>query len=198
MQISININIIDQGEKWKVVDVAPSYLVSNFGNIRKVLKSGKQKNIKTRLDKDGYNIVGLSHNGIVKTYKVHRLVAQAFVEKENENQVLVDHINHVKTDNHYMNIRWATPGQNNQNRSKSLNTSSLYKGVSYSKQRNKWLAQITINGKNKHLGYFISEKAAARAYNAKAIEIFKKFAWLNNVSDDEEDESDEEINIYNS
>jgi hypothetical protein len=42
--------------------------------------------------------------------------------------------------------------------------SSKYKGVSWYKNRNKWVSQIKINGKNKHLGYFDCELAAAKSY----------------------------------
>ena len=41
---------------------------------------------------------------------------------------------------------------------------SKYKGVSWEKNRNKWRTQIKINGKNKNLGYFISEEQAHEIY----------------------------------
>jgi len=42
--------------------------------------------------------------------------------------------------------------------------SSQYKGVCWRKQNQKWVAQITIDGKNKHLGLFPTEEAAHQAY----------------------------------
>ena len=43
---------------------------------------------------------------------------------------------------------------------------------------------IKLDGKNIHLGYFTSEKDAAKAYNVKAKELSKYFR-LNEISDDE-------------
>lgn len=51
--------------------------------------------------------------------------------------------------------------------------SSKYKGVSWHKQRNKWLASIKINGKQKNLGYFKCELAAAVVYQKELIKLNK-------------------------
>lgn len=40
-----------------------------------------------------------------------------------------------------------------------------YKGVSWSNKKNKWQAEITENGKKKHLGYFNDQLEAAEAYD---------------------------------
>lgn len=52
----------------------------------------------------------------------------------------------------------------------SQKKSSKYKGVSWHKSRNKWRAQITINGKRKHLGYFSEEYDAHLAYE-RALDL---------------------------
>jgi len=46
---------------------------------------------------------------------------------------------------------------------KSTVTSSIYKNVSYSKERNRWIAQITINGKRTYVGTFETEIEAGNA-----------------------------------
>ncbi len=48
---------------------------------------------------------------------------------------------------------------------------SKYKGVCFHKGTNKWVAQITINGKKKHIGLFPTEALAHQAYQAKLKEI---------------------------
>ena len=60
-------------------------------------------------------------------------------------------------------------------------TSSQYKGVSFHKKSRKWRAEIKFNGSAIRLGHFTNEEDAARAYNAKAIELCSEFANLNPV-----------------
>lgn len=90
---------------WKTIDVEPNYEVSDLGEVRN--KSTKQ--IKSlRLDRNGYLRVTLYPSG--KTYSIHRLVATAFLFK-NEGDV-VNHKNGVKTDNHVDNLEWCTHQEN--------------------------------------------------------------------------------------
>ena len=63
------------------------------------------------------------------------------------NKPIVDHINNNKLDNNIRNLRFVTHQENNMNRKLSSKNTSNFKGVSFSKQRNKWCAQIKINGK---------------------------------------------------
>jgi len=100
-----------------------------------------------------------------------------FLLKSNKGRI--DHINHDGLDNRKINLRDCTPSENAQNGRSHRDSVSKYKGVSWFKRDNKWKAQISINGKNKHLGYFLSEEEAARAYDAKAKELHKEFAYLN-------------------
>lgn len=64
------------------------------------------------------------------------------------------------------------------------NSSSKYKGVYFSSQTGKWRAQIKTGGKTKHLGLFVDESDAAKAYNKAAIEYFGKHAYQNIIGED--------------
>ena len=91
----------------------------------------------------------------------------------------VDHRNGNGLDNRRQNLRPCTPSQNHQNRRKARGCSSCFKGVSWNIQTQRWFASIRVNKKQKYLGRFLTEEAAARAYDQAALAAFGEFAWLN-------------------
>lgn len=92
---------------------------------------------------------------------------------------VVDHINGNKLDNRRANLRPATRSQNGANRRKSAGMSSRYKGVSWQRKTNKWVAALRCDQKWLRLGLFEVEEDAARAYDKVARETFGEFALLN-------------------
>lgn len=88
----------------------------------------------------------------------------------------IDHIDTVRTNNRRNNLRPATSQQNSHNMSISSANTSGYKGVTWSKQRNKWRATIDLNGKQRHLWFFEDPVWAHAAYIAAANENFGEFA----------------------
>ena len=94
----------------------------------------------------------------------------------------IDHIDKNGLNNQKSNLRFCTISENAMNQRKQRNTSSIYKGVCIDKPYGKWRSHIRINGKAIDLGSFTSEVEAAKAYNAKAIELFGEFANLNNFN----------------
>ena len=93
---------------------------------------------------------------------------------------LTDHVNRNGLDNRLCNLRICTPKQNCMNRRPTGKTSKR-KGVYYNSQKQKWIAQICYKRKriSTYIGSYITEKAAAKAYNAKALELFGEFAYCN-------------------
>jgi len=92
----------------------------------------------------------------------------------------VDHINRDGLDNRKCNLRICSASLNQANMiSKAPNKTSHYKGVSFKREYRKWVAQIQYRKKKYHLGYFMTEREAAAAYDKKAKELFKEFARLN-------------------
>lgn len=96
----------------------------------------------------------------------------------------IDHINRNKLDNRRTNLRLCSRGENNMNKSKALGLTSKYRGVSYrpkSNSKNPWVAYISKKGVRYELGYFKDENSAALAYNEKAKELWKDFAFQNEI-----------------
>lgn len=110
-----------------------------------------------------------------KKIHMHRLILGFQKNSEQE----IDHINGDELDNRRFNLRLCTHRQNSANRRKGCGTSSGYKGVTWDKATWKWMAQIMVNYRNIHLGRFIDEIAAARAYDVAARKHFGKFARTN-------------------
>lgn len=84
-----------------------NYRISKNGN---VFSKHSNKYIKSRV-LNGYNVIDLCNNGKIKTYTVHRLLAQTFIENPN-NYTVVNHINENKLDNKLANLEWVTQKEN--------------------------------------------------------------------------------------
>lgn len=67
--------------------------------------------MKLTLMPDGYLSVSLNKNGVKRQYRVHRLVAQAFLPNP-DNLPQVDHLNAKRTDNRVENLEWVTCSEN--------------------------------------------------------------------------------------
>ncbi len=123
----------------------------------------------------GYLYIGFSY----KLYLAHRLAWFWMTGKWPKNEI--DHINGVGVDNRWCNLREATRSQNMANNVKIKNNTSGYRGVSWHKNRNKYIANIRINNRLEYLGYYATPEKAAEAYNKAATEYFGKFARLNEL-----------------
>jgi hypothetical protein len=93
--------------------------------------------------------------------------------------MVIDHINHNGLDNRKENLRICTNAENVRNSRNSQNNTSGYKGVCWDKSNKKWKARIGKDYKQIHIGCFDILEEAARAYDAKAKELFGEYAQLN-------------------
>ena len=145
---NININIynckkccrdVDE-ELFKSIDGYDNYLVSNFGNVK---NSKTNKILKPGTHTQGYKQIILYKNGKSKSFKVHRLVGNAFLENP-DNKPMIDHIDENKANNNIKNLRWATSKDNSANQGKQINNKSGFKGVTFDKHANKYRALIFV------------------------------------------------------
>lgn len=122
-----------------------------------------------------------------KHISLHRYVLlgdEAFLKKGK-----VDHKNRNKKDNKKNNLRLVDARINSHNISKSKSgSSSKYLGVSFNVKSKVFIAYIYCDNEPYYCGSYKTEKEAARARNAKAIELHGDLANLNDISDDEEED----------
>lgn len=91
--------------------------VKGFEHLYAVSDSGyiwsfrRQKMLKPKIDRYGYEVVALSKGGKVYHRTVHRIVARAFIPNPG-NLPTVNHINEIKTDNRVSNLEWASVADN--------------------------------------------------------------------------------------
>lgn len=139
-----------------------------FANARRV----KVGDIAGRLYPKGYRQICI--NG--KSYAEHRLAFLYMNGEFPKNQV--DHINGVKDDNRWGNLREATSSENLYNVGKYSKNTSGFKGVDFVKGLNKWQARITVNGNRIHLGYFDKPDIAGNAYKEFSAKHHGEFSRI--------------------
>ncbi len=146
-------------ENWKSTDGSVNYEVSSFGRVR---NATTDRILEGNLNSNGYLNVALYKNGKMKTHYIHKLVAQEWIENP-DNKRCVDHINCNRTNRHRGNLGWATHSENTRNQKIRADTSSVYKGVCWDTNANKWKAQSRSmeNHKTKEL-FKTSEKQQRR------------------------------------
>ena len=111
-------------EEWKDISGYEGlYMVSNFGRVkslyREVDRKGlnilpvKEKILSFHFDKDGYHKVALNNKG-KKKFSVHRLVATAFINNDNNYPLVLHKIEQKPSYNYVGNLFWGTPLMNMQ------------------------------------------------------------------------------------
>ncbi len=121
------LEIETEKEIWKdVVGYEGLYQVSNLGRVKSLARSvishytdrkpivttnRKERIMKQFLYKTGYLYTGLAKNRVKKKYKIHRLVAMAFIPNP-ENKPMVNHIDGNPLNNRVENLEWCTNQEN--------------------------------------------------------------------------------------
>lgn len=106
-----------------------------------------------------------------KTVIMHRVLMDAY-----DLNVQIDHKDRDGLNNQKTNLRLCTQSQNRANTGLFKNNTSGFKGVWYRKERRKWAALLSHNGKKYRLGLFDNPEEAGKAYLKKAKEIYGEFA----------------------
>lgn len=109
-------------EEWKDIEGFEGlYQISTFGRVKSLVGWVGNKNIKkyihrekilkTKPKKNGYLVVTLRYQNVIKYKSIHRLVAKTFLPNPN-NYPVVNHIDGNKTNNNINNLEWCTYSHN--------------------------------------------------------------------------------------
>jgi len=159
-------------EIWKdIPNYEGHYQVSTLGRVKSI-KFKKHRIMKYSIDKDGYyRILLRKFPEVSKKFGVNRLVAITFLPNYHQKPIC-DHKNKNRKDNRIFNLRWLSHQENNMNRVKLQNSTSIYTGLSWCKVSKKWKVSLKYYGRNIHLGYFDDENEAKCAYEKKKKELY--------------------------
>jgi len=159
----------ESGLKWRVNRTGTARAGDWAGYFRKVKQCGKnRKDWMVGIDGKLYlasRIIYFMHYG-VDPYPME-----------------VDHKDRNTLNNNVDNLRLGNSVLQKQNRGMHSNNTSGVKGVHWYKNGSKWVAQITVENKKKHLGYFATLKEAAEARNEAVRKYFPEEVWAANLID---------------
>lgn len=94
-------------EEWREISGLSGYYVSSLGNVR----NNKGEQMSKELSNAGYYRVHLCKGGVAKHYSIHRLVAEAFVDRRSCCPI-VNHKDGCKTNNTATNLEWCSHSSN--------------------------------------------------------------------------------------
>lgn len=171
-------------EIWKPIrNYEGLYEVSNFGNVRSLTRkttgnrnrnlAGKPMNIS--ITTTGYPKVELCKDGVSKSLKVHRLVADAFIPVVS-GKTVINHKDNDPFNNHVLNLEWCTQKENVQHgydigahkcvriitKEQSEFISSFY--IPYSRENNMRVLSNILGVKEATIRYEISHPRSGRNY----------------------------------
>lgn len=153
-------------EEWRKVDGFSCYYISNKGRVKSTRylgKEGKVRILKSSEDAKGYLRITLRADGDVKNCKIHRLVAEAFLDNP-EGKTEVNHKDGNKKNNFVENLEWCTSHENIKH--------AYDNGL---KENNRAFAKVLGNTKGKEVlaKYMEAHKTPVEATNIKTGEVFK-------------------------
>jgi len=130
--------------------------------------------IKSHTKGDFYAKTSIKVGDQYRGFMMHKMLLR-------EDGMITDHVSGNTLNNQKANLRLCTVSQNGVNRRSGRNSTSKYLGVSWCKNRKKWLSTVTVNGKGKKLGSFDTALEAAIITNIAMRKYYGEFARPNKL-----------------
>lgn len=160
-------------EVWKEVSGSDGrYQVSNLGKVKSFCQNKTGILMLGTNNGAGYRIVLLTLDNTQKSIRIHRLVAQHFIDNPN-NYDVVDHIDGNRSNNHVSNLRWVTFSQNSINSKVPSNNTSNSKGVFFNTQKSRWVASWVEDNKRR-TKHFVDKDDAIEFRNNIIDKVYGK------------------------
>lgn len=168
-------------EKFREIKEYPDYEVSNYGRVRNkktqktlchyvfIDKYSKPRSCKICIYKNGKSILK----------SIHILVAQTFIPNL-ENKPIVDHIDRDPTNNNVLNLRWATPKENSNNRNRptqNIRNTSGELNIYFSNREKCWMYRFSSDCKIIYGGRYKTFEEAKKAKDSGIINV-KKYSII--------------------
>jgi hypothetical protein len=120
----------------------------------------------------GYHVIKVLN----RDYPAHRLAWLYMTGAMPASKMEIDHVNGIRNDNRFCNLRLASKFQNQRNRKLNCNNSSGIKGVCWNAKGGKWDTYIHKDKKLYSAGFFIDLSDAEKAINKLRAELHGEFA----------------------
>lgn len=131
-------------------------------------------NIVSTISHYGYIVVGI--DGV--KHPAHRVIFKLMTGLDPAEYI--DHINNIKNDNRWSNLREATQSENERNRPVDRDNVAGLKGVTFHKLKNKYSARIAVNGEHIYLGIYDSAEEAHAVFVDASLKYHGDFAYYAN------------------
>jgi hypothetical protein len=133
------------------------YKISNKGYV--INSKGKRLG---SIGQDGYEHIIIKKEGKILNIRTHKLVWEYFGEGIPTHDIIIDHKKNIKSKNGIDDLQ-LIPFRQNVNKDQKIGVSNTI-GVSWSNDKKRWRAQISINNKRTHLGYRKTIEEAKELY----------------------------------
>lgn len=134
-----------EDEVWKEISFTDyKYEVSNYGRVKSFCQDEENGKILNPSQIGGFKVVSLKYKNKSKHFLIHKLVAEAFIPKESDDQTVVLHLDWNKGNNLFTNLKWSSKANSYKRMHKRLQEERKKKGkvVTYSKLKHEEVALV--------------------------------------------------------